>query len=139
MKNNYSIRVANICPFIFLSGINIVPDLSYPPRLCVVNEEEGFAIDIDTELKYDYLETPSRLYVGSMIDKVKDDKRVAILSSLTYKDIYLEYRKGLNIIEQLKSGRKFENGNDIYNNEQYLEYLDKESTKKVKKIQKRRK
>lgn len=139
MKNKYSIRVANICPFIFLSGINIIPDLNYPPRLCVVNEEEGFAIDIDTELKYDYLEAPSRLYINSMVDKVKDNKRVAILSNLNYENIYSQYPKGLKIIEQLKSGRKFENGNDVYNNDQYLEYLDRESTKKVKKIEKRRK
>lgn len=144
MKNKYSINTVHICPFIFLSGINVVPNLNYPRRLCVIDKEEGFAIDINTELKYDYIETPSRLYIGSMIDKIKDDRRVAILSNFGPENIHLKYESGLKIIEQLESGRKFVNGNDVYNNEQYLEYLNQESienqenNKKLKKVRKKK-
>ena len=63
MKNRYRINMLYICPFVFLSGINIMPDLNYPPRLCVIDKEEGFAIDIENNLKYDFLESSSRLKI----------------------------------------------------------------------------
>ena len=131
-----------ICPFVFLGGLNIIPDPKYPPRLCVVDYENGIAIDVETNLKYDYIESSSRLYMGSIIDKIKNDRRVAVLTSQVLFNKDNCYKKALKIIKQLELGQQFEDGNLIFSNEQYLEYVNnfKEQTKqKTKKIEKRRK
>lgn len=144
MERNYRINMLYICSFIHLEGINITPDLKYPPRMCVIDEKNGIAIDIKTKLKYDYLETFSRLYIHSMIEKIKDKRRIAIPASFCLLDNKEDYIKGLEIIKQLKNGVKFKDGNTILNNEQYVDYLMDEIARErmgedVVKVKKKRK
>jgi len=127
MSSNYGVEMLYICPFIRLSGLNIVPNLEYPERLCAIDKQKGFAIDVKTNLKYDYLETLSRLYVGSIIEKTKDGRRVAIPARFCDVKSDKDYKIALKVINQLESGKDFPNGNDVLNNEEYLFLVQNEN------------
>ena len=57
MKNKYAINKVNICVFEFSGDSFVRPCLDkYPDlRLCVIDNEENIAIDVEHKLKYDYL------------------------------------------------------------------------------------
>lgn len=134
--NRYEITMLYICPFNFLSSINIIPDLNYPPRLCVVDKKKKIAIDIENRLKYDYLQTTSRLYSNSIKDKITNSKRVAIPALFCVNTTKTFYRKCIKIMKDLDDGVFFADGNEVLNNEEYFKYILKNdnSGKKVKKI-----
>ena len=142
MNKNYIICQMYICPFIHLSGLNITPDLSYPHRACVLDLDKEEAIDIETELKYDYVSRPSRIYDGPIVEKIKDERRVAIYSPLLEMVDEKTRHKGKKIIFALENGKEYPNGNSVLSNEEYLEKMNlKQSSDKpkIKKIGKNKK
>ena len=142
MNEKYIICQMYICPFIRLNELNIVPDLSYPHRPCVLNLEKQEVIDIYTKLKYDYINTPSRIYNGPIVEKIKDEKRVAIYSPLLELVDEKTQHKGQKIIHELENGKEYPNGNSILTNEEYLkkmnliQNIDKPKIKKIEKNKK---
>ncbi len=146
MNERFNICEIHICPVLKV-GDSFKPDLEYPTRYCVIDNEKQIAIDIKTKLKYNYIQTMSHLYfISQSYKKIKGDNRVAILpyASLLY-DGY-DRKESMNIIEQLKNNVEFQDGNEVYNNKAYLEYLKQEAIKeeqnnknKTKKFGKRKK
>lgn len=145
MSEKYTIEMLYICPLVHLSGLNIVPDLQFPPRLCVVDREMGIAIDVRTKLKYDYLETLSRLYIGATMEKAKGQSRIGIPAMFCDVKSETDYKKALRLIEQLKLGKTFPNGNEVLSNKEYLFLVENENDNekindtKTKKLGKRKK
>ena len=136
MEDRFKIEEIHICP-VQKIGNSFKPNLEYPARLCVIDEEKEIAIDIETRLQYDYVKTISRLYfISQSYEKIKGDRRVAIfpLSTLILDEKYRV--EGNFIIDQLKNGVEFQDGNEVFNNEQYLEYLNQEKLEKVNEPQK---
>lgn len=137
MSDRFSVNEIYICPINILSSTVITPDLeNFPTRLCVIDRYLGIAIDVEQELKYDYLETISGLYfVNSVVDKIKKNERIAILP---LKLLVLDKDKKNKvemIIERLRNGESFPDGNKILNNEEYLLIINDEKTsnKNIKK------
>ena len=141
MNSKYDIVILRICPFNMLGGINILPDLNYPARLCVLDREKGFAIDVETGLKYDYLETISRLYIDSMASKIFNSRRVAIPCKLNCNTVKINKRKASKIIIGLSQDEEFLDGNLVLDNEKYLETINgkNETVKKYKLLQLKKK
>lgn len=135
MKDKYTINEINICTFRFNKQGRISPNLNeYPQaRLCVIDTENKIAIDVIHRLKYDYIETLSRLYfMNEASKKIKENKRAAIFPySLIHID-RSDMKKAKKIINELENGYSFCDGNEVYNNEEYLELLEKENHKKAK-------
>ena len=125
MEDRFKLEEINICPIHKIQEKFLKPDTNYPTRYCVIDEEKEIAVDIKTKLKYDYVKTISNLYfINKSYEKIKDNKRLAILPFATF-FVDEKYRvEGNFIIDQLKNGVEFQDGNEVFNNEQYLEYLD---------------
>lgn len=128
MSNKYSVNEVSICTFTFEDGI-IKSNLNEFPqtRLCVINKEAGFAIDVRHELKYDFLETVSGLYfVSRAIDKINGNKRVAVFPLVNLGLTEEERVMVNNIIKKLEAGCEFIDGNDALSNDEYLKVLELE-------------
>ncbi len=146
MQERFDICEIHICP-VYKVGDNFKPDREYPTRYCVIDKEKEIAIDIKTKLKYDYIQTMSHLYFMSQsYKKIKGDNRVAILPYASFIYSSCDMKAARNIIEQLKNNVEFQDGNEVYDNKSYLEYLKEEVLKetqkqknKTKKIGKRKK
>lgn len=136
MEDRFKIEEIHICPVLKI-GNSFKPNLEYPTRYCVIDEEKEIAIDIETKLQYDYVKTISRLYfISQSYEKINGDRRVAIFPLATL-ICGGKYRvEGNFIIDQLKNGVEFQDGNEVFNNEQYLEYLNQEKGEKVDEPQK---
>lgn len=129
MQERFNVCEIHICP-VYKEDNGFRPDRTYPTRYCVIDRERQIAIDIKTRLKYDYIETMSHLYfVCQSYKKIKGDNRVAILpyAPISYDNCDLEEAK--SIIEQLKNNVEFLDGNEVYDNKAYLEYLKNEAIK----------
>ncbi|MBQ2946520.1 MAG: hypothetical protein IJE04_01540 [Bacilli bacterium] len=146
MDEKFIVTKIHICP-VYKVGDSFTPDMEYPTRYCVIDEEKQIAIDIKTKLKYDYVKTVSHLYFSSQSNKkIKGDNRVAIFpyTSISYNGC--DMNESRKIIEQLKSNEKFQDGNEVYDNKSYLEFLKQEALRekqnindKVKVFRKRKK
>lgn len=129
MQERFKVCEIHICP-VYKEENGFRPDRSYPTRYCVVDRERQIAIDIKTKLKYEYIETMSHLYfVCQSYKKIKGDNRVAILpyAPLSFDNCDLEEAK--RIKEQLENNVEFLDGNEVYDNKAYLEYLKQEALK----------
>lgn len=149
MNNDERFKIANthICKFERPQEGVIKPLLyMYPTRWCVIDKQENVAIDIKLGVKYKYIPTCSGLYVLSDVSNlILEDKRGAILD---YADLLWDAdlkNKAKIIIEQIKNNYQFIDGNDLYNDEEYFNYLNKEKeqeeqeqSKKQKTLYKRR-
>lgn len=132
MRNNrYEISLLYICPFKCLDEVNIIPDLRYPPRLCVVDNLKGKAIDIENRLEYEYIDRVQRLNVNGIGDKISGEKRVAIPALYCLNTTEIFYEQCLKIMNDLESGVRFKNGNSVLDNEEYLKEITR-TQKKVK-------
>lgn len=128
MGERFFIKEIHICPFDRTDIGKLKPNLvDYPTRFCVIDEEKKIAIDIKTRLKYDYIETVSQVhFLSQSYKKIVGDRRVAVFpyKNLNYNDDYLI--DAVDIVNQIKNNKEFQDGNDVYGNEQYLEYLKQE-------------
>lgn len=134
MEERFSVKEIYICPVERPSVGVLKPNLEYPTRYCVIDEEKEIAIDIKTKLKYDYIRTMSHLYfISQSYEKIKGDKRVAIIPFKIMNDNNYDFVEAVKIINKLKSGIEFQDGNEVYNNKQYLEYIKQEALEEQKK------
>ena len=128
MNKKYQVNQVNICPF-KISERGVRPMLNeYPTaRLCVIDKEEGFVIDVNHELKYDFLESSSMLYlINGASKKIRENRRVALnpLVNLGISDE--DQKKVENVLYKLEIGYEFEDGNDVLSNEEYLRKIEEE-------------
>ena len=129
MDERFNVCEIHICP-VYKVGDSFKPDREYPTRYCVVDEEREIAIDIKTKLKYDYVKTMSHLYfISKSYKKIKGDNRVAILPYASLLSDGYDRPEAISIIEQLKNNVEFQDGNEVYDNKSYLEYLKEETLK----------
>lgn len=129
MDERFNVCEIHICP-VYKVGDSFKPDREYPTRYCVVDEEREIAIDIKTKLKYDYVKTMSHLYfISQSYKKIKGDNRVAILPYASLLSDGYDRPEAISIIEQLKNNVEFQDGNEVYDNKSYLEYLKEETLK----------
>ncbi len=129
MDERFNVCEIHVCP-VYKVGNSFKPDREYPTRYCVVDEEREIAIDIKTKLKYDYVKTMSHLYfISQSYKKIKGDNRVAILPYASLLSDGYDRSEAISIIEQLKNNVEFQDGNEVYDNKSYLEYLKEETLK----------
>ena len=137
MDKRYRITEVNICTFEYISDKCVKPRLnSYPHfRLCVIDKEKSIAIDIYHELKYDFLKTLNMVYfINGSISNIRENKRAAVQPIITLDFTNDEIIRAKKIIKKLEEGYQFKDGNDVLNNEQYLELVEKEFQEKYKNI-----
>lgn len=133
MDGRFNVCEIHICP-VYKVGDSFKPDREYPTRYCVVDNEKQIAIDIKTKLKYDYVKTTSHLYfISQSYKKIKGNNRVAILPYVSLLSDGYDRKEAMNIIEQLKNNVEFQDGNEVYDNKSYLEYLKQEALKETQK------
>ena len=137
MNDRFLVKKMYICPFIKWESGGILPNkIDYPARWCVIDTEQKIVIDIKDELKYDYMETVSMIYfLEESLEKIKENKRAAIHPTNFAYDKEMLLKAG-PIIEHLKNGYEFVDGNDFYNNEAYLEHIKQEDEKEIEKTSK---
>ncbi len=129
MSKEYQVNQVNICPFKIMER-GFKPLLNeYPTaRLCVIDKEQGIAIDVNHELKYDFLESSSMLYLlNGASKKIKENKRVAVNSIVNFGLSNEEQAKVDNVIKKLEIGYEFEDGNDVLSNEEYLKKIEEDN------------
>lgn len=130
MNNRYLLRQIFISPLkIEEQKVNHLEE--YPSRICVIDTFNKKAIDIESELSYDYVEIKNQYYVEfNSIKKLKNNERVAIRPIELfgfyndYSDIYF---KANSIIERLENGESFCDGNLVHTNDQYLSSIKRGS------------
>ena len=63
MRSKIRIAKIHICSFDKLNGKDFkFNTTTYPERLCVIDENRGIAIDVETMHQYPYVETTSTLH-----------------------------------------------------------------------------
>jgi len=147
-NDNYKIAKIHICNFEKKEDFLKVNLNKFPERLCIIDEKNDIAVDVETKHQYPYIRTVSMMYFlnDTEVKKIKIGKRFACfeyffltLSGLNSEEL-IECKK---IIESLKKGIKYPDGNDMLTNEQYLELINenkiqKQSNKILKKSKKRK-
>ena len=129
-KNRYKIKEIHICPFKENEYGLLSIDMGYPTRWCVIDDEKKVAIDIKTQLKYQYVEIVNGLY---FVDKPKDlkNKRFAV-QPYALGFIPKEcMESAINIVNDLKNDEEFIDGNEALNNKEYLQYLKEEKNQEL--------
>lgn len=128
MKKRFFIAEMYICTFDFEDEF-IKPSYG-PTRTCVIDDEKGIVIDIEHNLKYDYIKTMNGTFISSdSIRKLKEGKRAAIIP-IDPIDIPSDKRiLAYDIIKKLESGEEFKDGNEVLSNDEYLASLKDKSIK----------
>ena len=133
MEDGFFITEMYICTFSKVGEL-LKPNINeYPMRFCVLDDVSKIAIDIESGLKYDYVETMSMLYfINNSYLKIKDNKRVAVFPTKLI-DIEPNIKNEAHkIIAKLKNGVEFNDGNEVLDNENYLKSVTKKQKEKVK-------
>lgn len=145
-NKNYEIIKTHICSLEKRDGITSFDLNKYPERICILDKTKNIVIDIETKHQYTYLETMSMLYVlnSELLYKIKPGNRVAVVSYAWIPGFELtteQLNKCEKIINSLKQGKEYPEGNKVLTNEEYLEMVTKreEKNKKVYKFSKKRK
>ena len=134
-NDNYKIVKIHICNFEKKDDLWKVNLNEFPERLCIIDNNNDIAIDVETKHQYTYIRTMSMMYFLNEMEvkKLKIGKRLAcfeysllLLSTLSSEEI----TQCQEIIEALKQGFKYPDGNDMLTNEQYLELINKDKNKK---------
>ena len=151
MIDEKKIRMArlHICCFENFDDKRLKYDLEkFPDRLCVIDEDKDIVVDVETRHQYTYVRTISMLYFLNELERKKisvgkrvgcfeyDSLSLGILSSDDLKECK-------EIINLLKQGFVFPDGNEELSNEEYLELINRskieEEPKKRCKTRKKRK
>ena len=132
MEERFEIIESNITNFIIIEEGVVKFDLAYPKRVCVLDREREIVVDINHKLEYDYIRfSPNNQLMKASYNKIKQNQRAAIYDIKKYLSGE-EQKKANEIIEYLKSGGEYTNGNLVLNNEQYLERIEKDNVEKQK-------
>ena len=107
-------------------------------RLCVIDSDETFVVDVIHGLKYDYIKTINGVYYkpGEM-EKIVDGQRYAIYSD------YIgctegEQKMALEAIRLLEEGYEFPEGNEVLNNIDYYNVIQNEKNLKKRFIKRKK-
>ncbi len=134
IDERFKITEMYICPFEKVNNI-FKPDLSYPIRTCVIDEEKKIAVDIEHYLSYDYIETMNNLYFkGDAYKRIEPGKRVAIFPTMLFEVDERLLEKSKSIISDLKNNKEFKNGNLVCDNDTYLMFINMDKQKKENSI-----
>ncbi len=139
-KQRYTLEQVNICTFAIGGGQFIRPNLEdYPNlRLCVIDNQDSIAIDVNHQLKYDYLKTQSMLYfLNDVSKKIKPEKRAAVFSNINFGFDEDQIRKANKIIKKLQKGYVFKDGNEVLNNEEYKILAEQEALEEIEENEKK--
>lgn len=146
-QNKPMIARIHICCFESFNN-NLKTDLQkYLDRLCIIDEEKDIVVDVETRHQYKYVRTVSMLYFLNELEtkKIIPGKRFGCFK---YDNSLIdvssdELKECKKIIDLLKQGYEFPNGNDVLTNEEYLELINRpkieEQPKKLFKIGKKSK
>lgn len=147
MRNKNKIRIAkiHICSFERVSSKDFKFNTEkYPERLCVIDENNKIAVDVETKHQYPYVETTSTLhFINNMyINQINEGQRVACFGYVIILPTHDLSSKELDecnkIINLLKQGKNFKDGNKELTNEEYLEMINNSKHEtKIKKIRKK--
>lgn len=116
----------------------------YPPRLCVIDDDNSIAVDVETCMQYPYIRTFSSIYFYNEIEKnkIKIGKRFACRPYVLFNEDSLStdlLKRKKEIINLLNQGVTFPDGNEELTNEEYLELINNKENIKVKKFGKKQK
>lgn len=149
MENKPRITKLHICCFEKYSENILKMNMEkYPERLCIIDDANNIVIDVGTRHKYEYVKTINMLYFLSDLEakKVSPGKRVGCFeySFLSMGNLTSDELKNCKeIIELLKQGHEFLDGNQELTNEEYLELINtqkkEEQVKKMVKTNKKKK
>lgn len=141
MENeNYKIVKMHICKFERKEKVLSLNLNKYPARLCVLDKVRKVAVDVNTAYEYPYVKVINMTYIDNDGIEFNEQKRYAcieydsLLSSEIKKEELLLCKEILNL---LKQGVTFPDGNKELTNEEYIEML-KEEEKSVKILKKRK-
>lgn len=137
MENeNYEIVIMHICKF-ERSDKDLILNLNkYPERLCVLDKNRNVAVDVNTAYEYPYVKIMNMAY-SIDLDEHKRYACIEYKSSLGLKAKKEDLLLCQEIINLLKQGFTFPDGNKELTNQEYLEMLKEEE--KTAKILKKRK
>ena len=127
--DRYSVCWLQICPFDKINNGVLKPNREdYPYRLCVLDRQNSIAIDVKTEFSYNYILTSTVYFLNEESKKIEQGKRYAIMElHLSILEIEKEdYLHANLIVNKLKYGKEFINGNFI-SNEEYLKNIKNEN------------
>ena len=139
-KPRYTLEQVYICTFSMNGEKYIQPNLNEYPnlRLCVIDNEDSIAIDINHELKYDYLKIQSMLYfLNDASKKIRIGKRAAIPSSVSYEYDEDKIKKANKIVKKLQKGYVFKDGNEVLGNEEYIKLAEEEALEDIRENEKK--
>ena len=141
MENeNYKIVKMHICRFERTEKGLALNLNKYPERLCVLDKNRKVAVDVKTAFEYPYIKVINMAYVVNDGVKVNDQRRYACIeyNSLLGPDIKKEeLLLCKEILNLLKQGVTFPDGNKELTNQEYMEML-KEEKNNVKIMKKRK-
>ena len=133
-KTRFTTAYLRICEFNKYDGVvsPIEDDDKFPMRLCVIDTDQSIAVDVKTKLKYDYFETTeSKIYfLCNVKGKIHPEKRYGVFPVTAYNLDVEQTALVEQIINGLKNGEEYKDGNDIFPGEEtYTKYLESEKTK----------
>ena len=143
-NENYKIVQMHICSFERKDGMLAFDMSKYPQRLCIHDKKNKMIVDVETQHQYPYVRILNMQYFYD-IEEIKlltPDKRVGCMEYATIIPIFdsSTIEKCKNIIDLLKKGVAFPDGNQVLSNEQYLEAIKQpKEVGKTKKIGRKRK
>ena len=135
--DNYEIMKMYICSFERNNGILSFDISKYPERLCVCDKNNKVVIDVETLHQYPYINALNRqtFYDIGDVKTIGSSNRVGCIeyATIPYELETESLEMCINIIEQLKNDVEFQDGNEVYDNKAYLEYLKEEALKETQK------
>lgn len=142
--DNYEIVKMHICSFEGKDGVLSFDIDKYPERLCVCDKSNKLVIDVETLHQYPYISglNMQSFYDISNAETFSVGNRIGCIEYATcpYELENESLEMCINIIEQLKLGQIFPDGNSILTNEEYLLIAKvSETGEKIKKIGTKRK
>ena len=141
MENeNYKIVKMHICRFERTEKGLALNLNNYPERLCVLDKNRKVAVDVKTAFEYPYVKIINMTYIANEDVNINDQKRYACIEYDSFLGIDVKKEDLLlckEILNLLKQGVTFPDGNKELTNQEYMEML-KEEKNNIKIMKKRK-
>lgn len=133
MDKRFLIQQINICECNIVDGVYKFKMDEYTNRWCVLDTLTKDAIDINMRLRYKFIPTLNETYfLDDSYKKVKHGERVAINPYYTF-DIPNDIKnQAIDITDNIKAGYIYLNGNEMLDNDAYIEIIKEEKEPKQK-------